>query len=104
MDLAHFRTLINELLNKDTYIVPEEDTIIRLDSNSDVCMANKGKDNKNTRHIDRRVHFVRNGEKWKINNIDWCKRGIQLAYIATKNAGENDLNPRIKYIMVRLDN
>ena len=28
MDLAHFRMLINELLNKDTYIVPEESPLI----------------------------------------------------------------------------
>ena len=30
--------------------------------------------------------------------------GMQLADIANKNVGENYLNPRMKYIMVRLDN
>ena len=39
-----------------------------------------------------------------MNNIGWCEGGLQLAVIATKNIGENDLNPRIKYIMVRLKN
>ena len=39
-----------------------------------------------------------------MHNIDWCEGGLQLAYIATKNIGENDLNPIMKYIMVRLDN
>ena len=29
---------------------------------------------------------------------------MQLADIATKNVGENDLNTIIKYIMVRLNN
>ena len=29
--------------------------------------------------------------------------GLQLAYIATKNVGEHDLTPRMKYIMVRLE-
>ena len=33
MDLAHFRMLIHELLNKDTDIVPEEAPLIVLDSN-----------------------------------------------------------------------
>ena len=62
MALAHFRMLIHELLNKDLYIVPEESPLIILDSKSTVFMANNGKDNNHTRHIYRRVHFVRNGE------------------------------------------
>ena len=36
--------------------------------------------------------------------IDWCKGGLQLADIATKKVGEHDLTPRMKYIMVIIDN
>ena len=36
--------------------------------------------------------------------IDWCEGGLQLADIATNNYGENDLNTKMKYIMVRLEN
>ena len=104
MSLAYFRMLIHELLNKDPDIVPEEAPLIILDSKSDVCMANNGKYTKNTKKIARIVHSVSNGEKWKMYEIDWCEGGLQLADIATKNVGENDLNTRIKYIMVRLDN
>ena len=39
-----------------------------------------------------------------MQKIDWCEGGLQLADIATKNFGENDLTPRMKYIMVVLDN
>ena len=39
-----------------------------------------------------------------MHNIDWCETGLKLAEIATENAGEFDLNPRMKYIMVGLDN
>ena len=67
-------------------------------------MANNGKDNKHKSHMAIRVHFVRNGEKCKINKTDWCEGGLQLVDIATNNVGENDLNIRMKYIMVRLDN
>ena len=104
MASAHFRVLIHELLNKDPDIVPEEDPLIIFDSKSAVCMDNNGKDNKHTRHISRRVHFVRNGKNCKMNKIDWCEGDLQLADIATKNFGGNDLNPRMKYIMVRLYN
>ena len=55
--------VIHELLNKDTYISPEESPIIILDSSYDVCMDKNGKDTKHTRHISSRVYFVINGEK-----------------------------------------
>ena len=63
MDLAHFRVLIHEFLNKGPYIVPYEAPLIILDSKSAVCMANNGKDTKHTGYIARRMHFLRNGEK-----------------------------------------
>ena len=104
MALAHFRMLIHELLNEDPYMVPKEDPLIVLDSKSAMCMANNGKDTKHTRHISRRIHFVRNGEKCKMHKIDWLERGLQLADIGTKNVSEPDLTPRMKYIMLRLEN
>ena len=67
-------------------------------------MDTNGKDTKHTRHIESRVHFVRNGENWKMHKIEWFEGYLQLADIATKNVGENDLNIRMKYIMIRLDN
>ena len=100
MDLAHFRMSVHELLNEDPYMVPKEAPLIDLDSKSAMCMANNGKDTKHTRHI----NFVRNGEKCNMHKIDWCEGVLQLADIGTKNASELDLTPRIKYIMVRLDN
>ena len=39
-----------------------------------------------------------------MHNIDWCEGGLKSGDIDTKNVGEPDLTPRIKYIMVRLDN
>ena len=104
MDLAHFRMLVNELLNEDPDIVPREAPLIVLDSKSAMCMAKNGKDTKHTRHIARIMHFVRNGEKCKMHKIDWCEGGLQLAEIGTNNVSEPDLTPRMKYIMVRLEN
>ena len=39
-----------------------------------------------------------------MQKIDWCEGGLQLADIGTKNVSEPDLTPRLKYIMVRLEN
>ena len=102
MALVHFRMLIHELLKKDPDIVPEEAPLVVLDSKYAMCMANNGKDTKHTRNIARRMHFVRNAEKYKIHKIDWCEGGLQLEDIGTNNVSEPDLTPRMKYIMVRL--
>ena len=61
MALAHFRMLIREFLNKDTYIAPYKSPIIILDRKSSVCMYENGKDTKHTRKIPRIVNLVRNG-------------------------------------------
>ena len=104
MALAHFRMLVYELFNEDPDMFPKEAHLIVLYSKYDMCMAKNGKDTKHTRHISRRMHFVRNGEKCKMHKIEWCEGGMQLADIGTKNVSEPDLTPRIKYIMVRIEN
>ena len=96
--------LIHEFLNKDTDIVPQEAPLIVLDIKSAMCMDKNGKDTKHTRQIARRMNLVMNGEQCKMYKIDWCEGGLQFSDIATKNVGEHDLTPRMKYIMVRLDN
>ena len=104
MALAHFRMLIHELLNKDPEIVPYEDPLIVLDSKSTMCMGKNGRDNKHARHIARRMNLIRNGEKCKMHKIYWCEGGLQLADMGTNNLTEPDITPRMKYIMVRLEN
>ena len=49
------------------------------------------------------IYFVSNGEKCKMYNIDQYEGGLKLADIVTNNDSDNDLNNRIKYIMVRLE-
>ena len=77
MALAHFRMLINELLNKDLDIVPEVAPLIVLDSKHAISMAKIGKDIKNTRNIARRIHFVRNGENVR------CKKSIGVKEVCS---------------------
>ena len=39
-----------------------------------------------------------------MRKIDWCEGGLQLADIGNKNVIEPDLTPRMKYIMIILEN
>ena len=78
--------------------------MIVLDGKSAMCMANNGKYAKHTRHIARRIHFLRNGENCKMHKIDWCEGGLQCSDIGTNNLSEPGITPRMKYIMVRLKN
>ena len=96
--------LVARPTDRQTDIVPEEDHLIVLDRKSAMCMAKNGKDTKHTRNIASRIHFVRNGEKCKMQKIYWCEGGLQLADIGTKNVSKPDITPRMKYIMVRLEN
>ena len=73
MALSHFRMLTREFFNKDPYIVPEETSLITLDRKSDVCIAKNGKDTNQRRHINRRVHLVRNGENAKYEILTGVK-------------------------------
>ena len=73
--------------------------MVVLHSKSAMYISNNGKDIKHTRHIPRRIHFVINGEKCKMHKIDWC-----YGDIATNNVSEPDITPRMKYIMVILEN
>ena len=78
MTSSHFRMFIHEFLNKDPDIVPEEGPLIVLYSKSAMCMAKNGKDTKHTRHIAKRMNFVRNGEKCNMHKIGWCEGCLQL--------------------------
>ena len=49
------------------------------------------------------MHLIRNVERCKMNKIDWCEGGLKISDIATKDFGEHDLTPRMKYIMLILD-
>ena len=39
-----------------------------------------------------------------MHKIDWCEVDLQLADIGTNNVSEPDITPRMRYIMVRLEN
>ena len=92
------------ILNKDPDVVSEKASIIILNIKSAICMAENGKDTKQTIHISRKIHCLRNGEEWNLHKIVWCEVGLQLVVIGTKNVWEDELNPRFGYDTIMLVN
>ena len=85
-------------------MVPDKASLIILDIKLSVCMSKNCKDTKHTRNISRMMFFVKNGQEWNLHKTVWCEGGLQLSDIGTKNVREDELNPRLGYTMVRLDN
>ena len=104
MDLAHFMILNNELLNKDPYEAPEQAHIVTPDRKAYIWMDKNGKNTKHTKHIDRRMNLVRNGEEWIFHKTVCFEGGIQPVDIGTRNVREYELNNRLRYAMTRLAN
>ena len=67
-------------------------------------MDNNGKDTKHTIHISRRMKFVMNGKECNMQKTVWCQGGMQLKDIGTNNFREYELNPRLGYAMLKLEN
>ena len=67
-------------------------------------MAKKINDTKHTRHITKIMHFVRNGDECNLNKKVWCERCLQLEHFLTNNDREYELDPRLGYAMLIIDN
>ena len=71
-------------------------------------MDNNSEDNKPTRHITRSyeliINFIRDCEECNLHKKVWRGGGLKLSDIGTKHVREDELNPRLGYAMVRLDN
>ena len=80
--------LNNEFLNKDSDVVPEYSPLVVLGRKSAIYMAKNGKDTKHTRHIFRRIRFVRNSNECNFHKTLRCEGGLKLSDIATNNIRE----------------
>ena len=77
-----------------------EPTPLLLDSKSAVDMGKNYRDTRHSRHILRRYHYVREGEKDGHHILHWVPCEVQLADIGTKAVGGKDLVDRLKYIVI----
>ena len=95
MSSAHLRMLSYDLhhlgtrqhtYERDNHLPP---SMIVLDSEAAMAMANSDRDTARTRHISRRFHYVRHGVAMKEHVLVWVPSEDQLADLLTK-AGNFD--------------
>ncbi|KAI2503718.1 Reverse transcriptase (RNA-dependent DNA polymerase) [Fragilaria crotonensis] len=98
MATAHIRMLLYDMLylgtkqwRESTQRLPTTPAILMIDNEATVQIAKNG-------HIERRFHFVRQGQQDGIHQLHWIPCDYQLADILTKTQLSGKIDPHLKKI------
>jgi hypothetical protein len=69
-----------------------------VDNDATVQIAKNGKLTRKTRHIERRFHFVRQGQQDGIHQLHWIPCDSQLADVLTKTQPASKIDPHLTKI------
>jgi hypothetical protein len=101
------KSLATERNQSLEYMIPGgkdwKPSAILLDSTAAVSMAQSAKSTSRTRHIDRRFHFVRQGQVNNRHKLIWITNTDMVADIGTKAVTLPALEPIIKTIFVPME-
>ena len=109
MALAHLKMLLFDFENigKPDYNDLSEDKevppVLLVDNQATVNMARNFKPTKKCRHIARRYHYLREGERNKLHQLRWIPKEDQLADDLTKTQSEATAKPHVKRTLVELN-
>jgi hypothetical protein len=109
MSAAHFRMLHYDFenLGKEEYSLQAMDetrpSTIFLDNTATIQMAQINRDTNRTRHISRRIHYVRQGVAKKQHKLIWIPTRYQLADILTKVPSAAKFKPLWDIILVEIN-
>jgi len=73
-----------------------------IDNEATVQIAKNGKLTRKTRHIERRFHFVRQGQQDGTHQLYWIPCDSQLADILTKTQTSSKIDPHLDKIFCKL--
>ena len=76
--------------------------ILLVDNEETVAMAKHYKPNKKNRHISRRFHYVREGERTKEHHLTWIPVKDQLGDDMTKTQGKDISQKHVERTLVEL--
>ena len=108
MAMAHIKMLIYDIkhLSSKDYN-PEEQTpdtmnVLLVDNEATVAMAKNYNPTKKNRHIARRFHYVREGERTKEHHLKWIPATDQLADDMTKTQSKDIAQKHVERTMIEL--
>ena len=86
MATAHIRMLLYDMIylgtkqwRESTQRLPTTPAILMIDNETTVQIAKNGNLTRKTRHIERRFHFVRQGQQDGIHQLHWIPCDFQFA-------------------------
>ena len=95
-----------EIMNNEEYTIPGgkdwKPSLILLDSTAAISMAESARSTSRTRHIDRRFHYVRQGQAAGRHKLSWISSVDQIADIGTKAVTLAALQPIMKLTYVEV--
>jgi len=95
-----------EIMSNEEYTIPGgkewKPSLILLDSTAAISMAESARSTSRTRHIDRRFHYVRQGQAANRHKLSWISNVDQIADIGTKAVTLAALQPIINLIYVEV--
>ncbi|KAI2501590.1 hypothetical protein MHU86_12861 [Fragilaria crotonensis] len=109
MATAHIRMLLYDM----TYLgtkhwresmqrLPTIPSILMIDNEATVQIAKNGKLTRKTRHIERRFHYVRQGQQGGTHQLHWIPCDSQLADILTKTQVSSKIDLHINKVFCTL--
>ena len=109
MATAHIRMLLYDMTylgtkqwRESTQRLPTIPSILMVDNEATVQIAKNGKLTRKTRHIERRFHFVRQGQQDGTHQLHWIPCESQLADILTKTQTSSKIDPHLSKIFCTL--
>ena len=105
MATAHIRMLLYDMMflgtkqwKQSIQNLPTTPTVLMVDNEATVQIAKNGKLTRKTRHIERRFHFVRQGQQDGTHQLHWLPCEHQLADVLTKTQPANKIDPHLSKI------
>ena len=106
---AHVRMLVYDYmyLGTPSYSIANQrlatpPTILMVDNQAAVKMSANDQLTRKSRHIERRFHYVREGQSTKMHSLHWCPGEDQLADIMTKTQSADKIDPHLERTLFAL--
>ena len=102
MSAAHIRMLLYDMMflgtkqwRQSSQRLPTIPTVLMVDNAATIQIARNGRLTRKTRHIERRFHFVRQGQQDGIHQLHWIPAEYQVADILTKTQPSSKIDPQL---------